>query len=1033
MCFCISAKNEEIDWYVDSGATSHICNRKELFKDFDEKESTMITVANGYELKSCGKGTCEINILNDSGNNQKIMVKDVLYVPSIESNLLSVKKLTERGLKIIFYDNLCEIWNRNEILATAVMTKGLYKIKTSTDDKIKQHAMMVKKCVHYWHRVYGHRNIDIVKKVLSKTDKYFDKCNCEDACEICVQGKMSRKVFPKCSNQQSYNILDLIHSDVCGPMDIQTPSGKRFFVTFIDDFSKYIKIYLITHKFEVLDKMKEFSEMVFTKFGRYPKIIRSDRGGEYIGTKFSDFCKSKGIKQQYTTPYTPEQNGVAERRNRYLIEMVRCMLLDAKLEKCYWGEAITTAAFLQNFLITSSANKIPIEVWEGKNLQPLNFEIFGSLSLVHIPKEKRKKLDQKAKYLIFVGYSEESKGLRFLDKNTNKITISRDYKILNNKFQDDNCLNKNNDVPIDLFSYEYKDINSSRQNVEPNDDATQQNPNNDDVNYEEEFFDTEAEAEITTQLRKSTRSTRGKIPERFQVIITKSLNEPKTFEEVQKREDREQWMNAMKDELNSLKKIGTWDLVNIPDGRKPIGCKWVFKIKTDASGNIKKYKARLVAQGFNQKFGVDYDEVFAPVVRQTTFRMFLTLAGEKQMIVKQYDVKTAFLYGILHEDIYMKQPIGFELQNNKVCKLNRSIYGLKQSAKCWNEKLTNVFLTIGFQKGLADTCILKYFKDGEWIFILIYVDDILVATKSEDHQQFVKTFLKSEFEISDLGDINFYLGIKIEKGIDNYFAISQEKYINKIVEDAGVTNGKYSKIPMDVGYLKNITESVLMPSNEKYRKLIGSLLYLSTNTRPDISTAVSILSRKVNKPTYNDWTELKRLTKYLNGTKHLKLKLSCNNNKGLYGFADADWAQCQIDRKSNSGYLFKYNGSCISWSCRKQESVSLSSTEAEYISLSEATQEAIWLRRLMNDFEIKIHKAVIIYEDNQSCLKLTQNDKFSRKTKHIETKFNFVRDLVNKNIIKLLYCPTEQMEADMLTKPLQAIKIKYFCELIGLI
>lgn len=1089
ICFCLGGENEDDCWYVDSGATSHICNRKDFFKSLDKQSPSTVTVANGYELKAYGKGTCEINVINGKGVSQNVLVKDVLYVPKIESNLLSVKKLTKRGFKIDFYDDLCEIWYKNEIVATAtaVSDKDLYKVKTSAYNAVNEQAMIVnqKRCVHYWHRALGHRDIGCVKKILSSNNENVDECSCDDLCEICIRGKLSRKSFPKNSNQQSKDILDLIHSDVCGPMDTQTPGGKIYFVTFIDDFSKYITIYLLNHKSEVVDKMKEYCEMVNTKFGRYPKIIRSDRGGEYTSSAIKNFCHIKGIKQQFTAPYTPEQNGVAERRNRYLLEMVRCMLLDSDMSKCYWGEAVVTAAFIQNHLTTRSTNKIPIEIWEGKQANKIKFEIFGSLSLVHIPKEKRKKLDQKAKYLIFVGYSEESKAFRFLDKNTNRITISRDYKILHEKCPNKNNLknlNNDNNVYIDLLSFKNNHSFSNNNDILPN--VQDQNMNiiqiNDDDN--EEFFDSEnAHAEDSEEveihnissedqfpnsenenasedievldiieassdnqlteldieepppaLRQSTRSTKGKIPERFQMIVATDLKEPKTFNEVLKRNDKDKWMDAMKNELNSLAQNGTWELVDIPEGRKPIGCKWVFKIKTDADGRITKYKARLVAQGFSQKFGVDYDEVFAPVVRQTTFRMFLTLAGEKQLTIKQYDIKTAFLYGNLKEEIYMKQPVGFEVPNNKFCKLKKSIYGLKQSAKCWNEKLINVFLNVGFSRGLADSCVLKILKDGEWIFLLIYVDDILVAANSENHHNFVKLILKNNFDISDMGEVNFYLGIKIEKGIDKYFTISQENYINKIVEDSGVTDAKFSKIPMDIGYVKENDDNNFMPSNEKYHHLIGSLLYLSVNTRPDISTAVSILSRKVNNPTFRDWAELKRLIKYLNGTKELKLKLTCNNKKGLYGFADADWAQCQADRKSNSGFLFKYNGSCISWCCRKQECVSLSSTEAEYISLSEASQEAVWLRRLMNDFEVKLNHATVIYEDNQSCLKLIENEKFSRRTKHIETKYNFVRDLKSKDILDFKYCPTDQMEADMMTKPLQATKIKQFRELIGL-
>lgn len=296
----------------------------------------------------------------------------------------------------------------------------------------------------------------------------------------------------------------------------------------------------------------------------------------------------------------------------------------------------------------------------------------------------------------------------------------------------------------------------------------------------------------------------------------------------------------------------------------------------------------------------------------------------------------------------------------------------------------------------------------------------------------LQVFCKKNFETSVLGEVSFYLGIKIEKGIDRYYCLSQEQYISKIIKDAVLENSKVSAIPMDVGYVKEDDNTELLPNNQKYRHLIGSLLYLAINTRPDIATAVSILSRKVNTPSNRDWIELKRLIRYLKGTKSMKLYLKCENEKGLYGFADADWAQNKSDRKSNSGFIFKYNGSPISWCCRKQDCVSLSSTEAEYISLCESAQEAIWLRRLMNDFEICETKPSTIYEDNQSCLKLVQSEKFSRRSKHIATKYYFIKDLNEKGEISLEYCPTEIMEADIFTKPLLANKIRQFQNMLCL-
>ncbi|CAK9797029.1 Copia protein [Anthophora quadrimaculata] len=249
----------------------------------------------------------------------------------------------------------------------------------------------------------------------------------------------------------------------------------------------------------------------------------------------------------------------------------------------------------------------------------------------------------------------------------------------------------------------------------------------------------------------------------------------------------------------------------------------------------------------------------------------------------------------------------------------------------------------------------------------------------------------------------------------------------------GLEDAKGSSIPLDLGYVKNREGSPPMPKNEKYQQLIGALLYLAVNTRPDISASVAILSQHNQEPTTADWTEAKRVVRYLKSTIHYELRLGQRDaKKGLIGFADADWAQNRFDRKSNSGYLFKYYGAPISWSCRKQACVALSSTEAEYVALAEASQEGLWIRRLLEDFTGKVQERTPIYEDNQSCLKLICNNKFNHRTKHIDTKYHFVKELQVQGIMDYQYCPTEQMTADMLTKPLGRIKLRSIAEGCGL-
>lgn len=315
------------------------------------------------------------------------------------------------------------------------------------------------------------------------------------------------------------------------------------------------------------------------------------------------------------------------------------------------------------------------------------------------------------------------------------------------------------------------------------------------------------------------------------------------------------------------------------------------------------------------------------------------------------DAKTAFLNGSLKETIYMRQPPGFEEGEDIVCLLGKSLYGLKQAAKAWNDAIHSVLTAAGFERNLADPCLYARKYEDEWCYLLIYVDDMIVAAKSMGIIDNVKNAIREHFDLEDLGDIKFYLGIEVTKSGDGYYQLCQSAYINKVAKDFGLGDAKSSNVPLNVNYGKSTDDEcvIVLDNNNEYQRLIGCLLYIAVNTRPDIAANVSILAQRVSSPRNCDWNELKRVVRYLKGTADLKLVLGSNEHKDdpVFGYADANWAEDKADRKSNSGYIFIVHGAAVSWACRKQSCVALSTTEAEFIALSEACQEARWLRRLL--------------------------------------------------------------------------------------
>lgn len=1038
--------NSEKNWVIDSGASSHMCAHKEMFHELDENHRSTVITASGQKVTTGGVGKVKVQLYTRNGPFL-VEFKDVLYVKELDENLISVKKIVERGFQVEFDKYQCYVKSGTERMTLGKIHGNLWMINEY--GKCFRLRESEEYCIHEWHRRLAHRNLNDIRK-MEGTDFKIRKCEHTDDCEACIKGKMSRRSFPK-EAKPARNVMDCVVSDVCGPLQVESLGRKRYFVTFIDVYSHHCKVYFIREKSEVPRIAMEYIEFVKTQIGRKPKTLRTDRGTEYLNNQLQSYLKQEGIKFECTVGYAPEQNGIAERKNRTLMEATRSMLAESSLPKSFWAEALDTANNVFNRLIDRNTRKSPHELMFEEKPKETNFYEFGMDAFIMIPYEKRRKLDDKAHRMKFIGYSETSKGLRFTDRNF-KVHTSREYHFMDTKEKFNKRFHRiipcnNSNVSLEECEFtsnaagEDENIGNEElppqevdehDHVEGNEDPLQQDIP-DDMN--EELPELEQEQEVIReepQVRHSTRGNMGTMPKHFEDFEMYHANmkedfEPSTYMEAITCKESKEWKKAMDAELNAIEENETWELTALPKGRKAIGSKWVFKIKRNEDG-LKIYKARLVAQGFTQRYGIDYDEVFAPVTRASTFRLLLSVAGMRHYIVNQYDIKTAFLNGKLNEEIYMKQPVGYE-KGNEVYKLKKSIYGLKQAAHVWNQTLHEVLMRNGCIQNESDKCLYKKKNGDKVCYLIIHVDDMLVASSDEEFQTELMTSIGNEFELKKLGNVKQYLGIDVERRNGEFF-ISQEQHIEKIIREAGLEEAKESAQPMDTGYYK--LEGKELESNTTYRKLIGMLLYLSTNTRPDISACVSILSRKVEKPRDCDLVEVKRLIRYLKGSKALRLRL---NSEGFENkveiFSDADWGEDE-GRKSNSGYICKINDGTISWSCRKQQVVAASSMESEYIALAETCMEIAWLRKIAEGLDMDMPRSVIVKSDSQSCISAIKNQKFSNRTKHIDVKYHFTRDQVDKGIIQLEYCPTERNVADILTKPLGKVKINTLRKAAGL-
>ena len=962
-------------WVIDSGATCHISSQKDHFHDFDKSHAERVSVANGQQILSSGRGSVEIEFIDKSGRVSNYTINNVLYVPEIRGNLLSVGQLAKIGLYVKFGEEDCEIWSSvpRRCIAVGSYSAGLYNLQVP--NQVNSVDGGIQYCPHQWHRILGHRDLRAVRNLIDSDMVDGIKAascdsNCKDDCVICITCKLTRAAFPKKSDYRAKKPLELIHSDLCGPMPTKTPSGKRYVLTLIDDYSRYTLIYLLKSKSEAFQRFKEYRAMVENLLGAKIKAIRTDRGKEYVNKDFEDYLNRNGIKGYRTAPYSPQQNGVAERKNRTLVEMTRCMLRDANLGNEFWGEAIYTANNLQNILAWKNVERTPFELWRGRKPCFENLHRFGAKCFVKIQDLHRRKLDPKAEEGVFLGFATGSKAYRILSKS-GKVIISRDVKFVDSFSETTNC-GEGQEIPnsiIGVHSHDgVEDINVSVEFPLSNDVIEEENSeeeNTSDVlndagkgskadglqevnggntvgsdaleeeSLEENFADATSDidgnqdfseeeeptsVDITDEplQRRPVRTNRGNPPKRLIQEIKLVKEEPSSFREAILSKDKDIWKAAMEEEYRALTLNGTWQLVDLPAGRNVIGCKWLFKTKVDSSGEIRRHKARLVAQGFAQKFGVDYDHVFAPVARSATFRTLLSFAGSHKMDVVHFDVKTAFLNAELQEEIYMRQPPGFVKADaaNKVCLLKKSLYGLKQAARMWSFKLYEVLIKEGFTQSNVDKCL--YIRQGSQgrLFVIVYVDDILAASDSKADIDRFEKFFKSHFLVENLGPISNYLGIRVKK-INNYYSLDQERYINSVAERFGLHLSKPASTPLSTSYL-NQPENDLLLDNAKYQEAIGCLLFIAVNTRPDTSAAAMIIMR--------------------------------------------------ITSKASKCY----------------------------------------------------------FEDNQSVLKIIVNESFSSRTKHIDTKRYFVKDHLDKKILSVNYCPTDKMLADLFTKPLPENKLVIF-------
>ncbi|KAL0412091.1 UNVERIFIED_CONTAM: Retrovirus-related Pol polyprotein from transposon RE2 [Sesamum latifolium] len=470
-----------------------------------------------------------------------------------------------------------------------------------------------------------------------------------------------------------------------------------------------------------------------------------------------------------------------------------------------------------------------------------------------------------------------------------------------------------------------------------------------------------------------------------------AVHEPRSFKEVAQNPN---WCEAMDTELEALEKNCTWDLTTLPAGKRAIGSRWVYKVKLNQDGSIERYKARLVAKGYTQIEGVDFFDSFSPVAKTVTVRLLIAIATTRHWPILQLDVNNAFLHGHLDEEVYMVPPEGYtKAGHGLVCRLKKSLYGLKQASRQWNIEFTSKLEAFGFKQSSHDHCLFTMHTASSFLALIVYVDDVLLTGDSLANLSAVKQYLDDLFTIKDLGQAKFFLGLELARSAHGTF-ITQKKYLMDIIHDCQLDEARPTATLLPAGIKFDASTGPVLAFPDRYRRLIGRLLYLGFS-RPDISFAVQQLNQFLQNPREPHWDASIHLVRYLKGTSSLGLFFGTDSPLTLSAFSDSDWACCLDSRRSFTGYCIFLGESLISWKTKKQATVSRSSAEAEYQSMASTVCELIWISYSLDDFGITLHSLIPFHCDNKAAIHITENPVFHERTKHLDIDCHIVRDCLS--------------------------------------
>lgn len=1080
------------EWLIDSGASSHMTASSTKMTNY-QQVSIPVKFAGGEIATAVGKG--DVRVVTDSGD---IILGGVLHVPGIMTNLLSVSKAVEDGWSV-YFDGIGARFSaeNKDVVCSAVRRGNLYWLEiveranaASADESMRRAAML-------WHRKLGHLSFGNLAEMQRKgmlhkcevSSGQFVQVGSSTVCEACVLGKQSGESHPAAQNREE-KPLGRVYCDVMGPVGMGSMKQGTYVVTLIDEATKYSVIDIVQQKSDASEFIKKTVGMLECQTGQKVKKIRTDRGGEFVNGELEAFYVEKGIVQETTAGYAPEQNGQAERLNRTLLDKVRPMLAAANLAEMYWDLAIDCANYLRNISVAKGVDKSPYTAMFGPGTasETRNLHVFGSLCWVMTPEEKRSsKISDRGRRGVFVGYVEplgsktyrvlvngrlvESGDVRFAESGESmdltdaleSVSVPDAIPLPVNVLADANGGAKaSQDVRVNVpavgeqqttldMDVEVSKMNTDVEMQQPtgeDEDGMECEPTHRTVPGMEKQVDMQSSNRPHRERRHTVRFDPSAMAHHTAEVGTGTPlvgepvhsfpDPPRSLEEALACEDSVQWCIAMDEEMKSQEEHKTWILEDLPQGTKALGTKWVFERKVNG-----RFKARLVAQGYSQKHGIDYEETFAPVNKGSTLRAFMSMVASEDLELCTLDIKTAFLNGDLEETVYVRQPQGYEKGGRKtVCKLKKALYGLKQSPRTWHKKLRAALLEAGLEISEGDPSLYILKDEGGRVLTVVHVDDCAIAGKTRDDVDRMVAVIQKYFSTRTVEeDPKLFVGYEISRDRPaRSLKLSQSAYARRLVSDWQHELGerKTAHTPMCASVvLQGESEGDKPLENAaEYASLVGGLMWLANGTRPDIAYAVGVLARFSKTPQATHWNAALECLRYVKAT--IEMGLHYGAQEVVSGYCDADFARCKDSRRSTTGYVFVMNGAAITWQSKLQVTCAASTCEAEYQAASTAIREGLWLRKLLPDVGCAADTGIELQCsdkgedtpplrvrcDNQGALALIKNRMSTNRSKHIDIQHHFARERVESGEVLFEFCSTKDNKADCLTKPLAKTQLR---------